>query len=290
MLEFLKPAEVRRSPGSPTVRLRFDDGPMAGREFCGAIRMCSHPTCCCDTVHLTWRSIDTDESFEIALNVEKRSWREHTKGSSNQTFAKRLVDALTDGQWDHLRNVYLTGKEDSTEAFDLTKLKDPHFPEHLDGKAVYDVREVLPYAAPVRFSIKGEEIHGYDAYCSIPGCRCQEMTLCVMRPWLDQNSKKPGGIDIRLSHAKRTIEEVRDYANDPSLPSADILVKAMVEQNPDIWKSFRRRHEEMQMLYRKFQAASRTEGIVRPAPTVGRNDPCPCGSGKKYKKCCLGEV
>lgn len=21
---------------------------------------------------------------------------------------------------------------------------------------------------------------------------------------------------------------------------------------------------------------------------VGRNDPCPCGSGKKYKRCCLG--
>jgi len=21
---------------------------------------------------------------------------------------------------------------------------------------------------------------------------------------------------------------------------------------------------------------------------VGRNDPCPCGSGKKYKKCCGG--
>ena len=23
-----------------------------------------------------------------------------------------------------------------------------------------------------------------------------------------------------------------------------------------------------------------------PADKVGRNDPCPCGSGKKYKKCC----
>jgi uncharacterized protein len=23
-----------------------------------------------------------------------------------------------------------------------------------------------------------------------------------------------------------------------------------------------------------------------PAKKVGRNDPCPCGSGKKYKKCC----
>ena len=25
--------------------------------------------------------------------------------------------------------------------------------------------------------------------------------------------------------------------------------------------------------------------IVREAPKVGRNDPCPCGSGRKYKKC-----
>ena len=24
-----------------------------------------------------------------------------------------------------------------------------------------------------------------------------------------------------------------------------------------------------------------------PTPKVGRNDPCPCGSGKKYKHCCL---
>ncbi|HLN22622.1 MAG TPA: YchJ family protein [Patescibacteria group bacterium] len=26
--------------------------------------------------------------------------------------------------------------------------------------------------------------------------------------------------------------------------------------------------------------------VVRSAPKVGRNDPCPCGSGKKYKACC----
>ena len=26
--------------------------------------------------------------------------------------------------------------------------------------------------------------------------------------------------------------------------------------------------------------------VVRDAPKVGRNDPCPCGSGKKFKKCC----
>ena len=28
------------------------------------------------------------------------------------------------------------------------------------------------------------------------------------------------------------------------------------------------------------------EPYVRATPKIGRNDPCPCGSGKKYKKCC----
>jgi SEC-C motif-containing protein len=28
------------------------------------------------------------------------------------------------------------------------------------------------------------------------------------------------------------------------------------------------------------------ETVVNDGPKVGRNDPCPCGSGKKYKKCC----
>ena len=27
----------------------------------------------------------------------------------------------------------------------------------------------------------------------------------------------------------------------------------------------------------------------RPEPKTGRNDPCPCASGKKYKHCCLGK-
>ena len=27
--------------------------------------------------------------------------------------------------------------------------------------------------------------------------------------------------------------------------------------------------------------------VIRTSPKVGRNDPCPCGSGKKYKHCCV---
>jgi hypothetical protein len=29
-----------------------------------------------------------------------------------------------------------------------------------------------------------------------------------------------------------------------------------------------------------------TYTMVRDTPKIGRNEPCPCGSGKKYKKCC----
>jgi hypothetical protein len=34
-------------------------------------------------------------------------------------------------------------------------------------------------------------------------------------------------------------------------------------------------------------AEEREEPYVRAEPKIGRNDPCPCGSGKKYKKCCM---
>jgi preprotein translocase subunit SecA len=33
-------------------------------------------------------------------------------------------------------------------------------------------------------------------------------------------------------------------------------------------------------------AAQEKAKPVRTGPKVGRNDPCPCGSGKKYKNCC----
>jgi preprotein translocase subunit SecA len=34
----------------------------------------------------------------------------------------------------------------------------------------------------------------------------------------------------------------------------------------------------------------RTAAPKKNPPKVGRNDPCPCGSGKKYKKCCGANV
>ncbi len=44
--------------------------------------------------------------------------------------------------------------------------------------------------------------------------------------------------------------------------------------------------EEDGILYFADGVAHRQEGYRRTSAKVGRNEPCPCGSGKKYKKCC----
>jgi preprotein translocase subunit SecA len=38
------------------------------------------------------------------------------------------------------------------------------------------------------------------------------------------------------------------------------------------------------------EEAARTRTVTRDQPKIGRNEPCPCGSGKKYKKCCGAAV
>ena len=40
-------------------------------------------------------------------------------------------------------------------------------------------------------------------------------------------------------------------------------------------------------LARRNETSPVSQPFRHESPPVGRNDPCPCGSGKKYKKCCL---
>ncbi len=39
--------------------------------------------------------------------------------------------------------------------------------------------------------------------------------------------------------------------------------------------------------FEKYVPSVESGTVIRRTKKVGRNDPCPCGSGKKYKKCCL---
>ncbi len=48
----------------------------------------------------------------------------------------------------------------------------------------------------------------------------------------------------------------------------------------------RQRRQQQQLQYQTGPAQAEAPKPVRTGAKVGRNDPCPCGSGKKYKKCC----
>ena len=46
---------------------------------------------------------------------------------------------------------------------------------------------------------------------------------------------------------------------------------------------------ELEAALESGEDAPAAEPVKNPLREVGRNDPCPCGSGKKFKKCCLGK-
>ena len=55
-----------------------------------------------------------------------------------------------------------------------------------------------------------------------------------------------------------------------------------------------RKHPELYLALEKVfnqnlraQAATLSRELIQGRPQFGRNSPCPCGSGKKFKKCCL---
>jgi uncharacterized protein len=49
--------------------------------------------------------------------------------------------------------------------------------------------------------------------------------------------------------------------------------------------------DELDAMFSSFEDedAGPEAPLVNPTRDIGRNDPCPCGSGKKFKKCCLGK-
>ena len=47
-----------------------------------------------------------------------------------------------------------------------------------------------------------------------------------------------------------------------------------------------RRRRERDLFPTRSLRPEAAPAIAAPRAKVGRNDPCPCGSGKKYKKCC----
>jgi len=77
----------------------------------------------------------------------------------------------------------------------------------------------------------------------------------------------------------------------PLTPAEEDLRNQLLVANPDLLTELGRRHEIMNKLYVVSAAAAghpgRVSDPIRAPRRIGRNEPCPCGSGKKYKRCCL---
>jgi hypothetical protein len=71
----------------------------------------------------------------------------------------------------------------------------------------------------------------------------------------------------------------------PAMPTPEVLA--------DVAESLRRVLPPKPVASAWSDLGTVTRGRMVPprtGPKVGRNDPCPCGSGKKYKKCCAGKT
>ncbi len=88
--------------------------------------------------------------------------------------------------------------------------------------------------------------------------------------------------DKDVSRALVSLIRIAEIADGDGESSSD-LDKLLQDCAPDlIGTSLETLHEA------RLDLQSAAAGPVRPTPkSVGRNDPCPCGSGKKFKKCCL---
>lgn len=90
---------------------------------------------------------------------------------------------------------------------------------------------------------------------------------------------------------KKTLEVLQEIAPlakrrllDPTLwnPQKAVILEAL-QENIDL-----NDRKAMEKFYKKYQArrAGNFAETIVAEKTPGRNDPCPCNSGKKYKKCC----
>jgi hypothetical protein len=167
-------------------------------------------------------------------------------------------------------------------------------------------------------SLTGEEYRFLidDAYCTNPDCDCQEVHLLF---WMQKREESEAGApSIVLS---RSFEVRMSLAGEWSVHAchnctpgfaADAYAQWLAQIGDD--DCFERRYEIMKEVGRRSLKNRVPEPILArqasPAPSpafpslnylgsplsataavpsreaVHRNDPCPCGSGKKYKRCC----
>ncbi len=105
-----------------------------------------------------------------------------------------------------------------------------------------------------------------DAYCKNPECTCQS-TFIIIAP----KDNITEGKGFFYNYENKAFEE-----SEHDIPQNWI---EEIQADDELHDIFRQRHKDI-------RAAFLEQLLLGFDTKIGRNDPCPCGSGKKYKKCC----
>lgn len=102
------------------------------------------------------------------------------------------------------------------------------------------------------------------------------------KPWIrwvgeELRRRKPSG--------NKAGSHINDYAYTNEAEYFAVLTEYFFEAPDVLKKKEPQLYEMMQSMYRQ-NTRSFLSNVARRPRRVGRNDPCPCGSGDKYKRCC----
>jgi hypothetical protein len=123
-----------------------------------------------------------------------------------------------------------------------------------------------------------------DQYCLNPTCDCQNISIIFTA----YDEKKGAADDVFGIFLDLKMKYKIEFSEIPKKKLRQ-MVAAWLQNQPDIPEIIAYRYKKMKEVGRLTLERSRKQGIAQEAAThsnIGRNDPCPCGSGKKYKKCC----
>lgn len=147
-----------------------------------------------------------------------------------------------------------------------------------------------------------EPFEAFEMYCVTPGCTCAEMCVVFARHGVEGLPGSVGFVQVDFAGAAAGKPDAGQEA------LLDRLWTAFRARHPAYLERFAARDADMKHIGSRMPALRagavherQTAGLqphrlrpdspavqLRAGPKVGRNDPCPCGSGKKYKKCCAG--
>jgi uncharacterized protein YchJ len=143
--------------------------------------------------------------------------------------------------------------------------------------------EILPYGNRMKIKTDSSSYMLLDQYCIRPKCGCVEAVTSVMT--VDPSGKTAEELcSFGIDYRKKKWTKKDTFRRELELSE---IRAAVEEQIPNSYTVLEKRHRRLKSIYKHWKKKNTSRSKSRKRKKIGRNDPCPCGSGKKYKKCCL---